>query len=60
MKKINVTIGTKLCTDNGQTFGYIGEPTEFGYCYKDLDAYKNDDDICYIPEYEFDGEGLGV
>lgn len=56
MKKINTTMGAKLCNDNGQSFGFIGEPTEFGYCYKDLDAWNNgnEDDIIYISEAEFE------
>lgn len=56
MKKINVNIGAKLCTDNGQTFGYFGDYTDNGYCYKDLDAWDNgnEDDIIYISEAEFE------
>ena len=58
-KKIDVTVGYKIVED-GKPTRYFADQTPEGMCYKDLDAYKNDDDICYIPECEFDGEGWGV
>lgn len=58
-KRIDVTVGYKI-VEKGKPTWYFADQTPEGMCYKDLDAYKNDDDICYIPECEFDGEGWGV
>ena len=58
-KRIDVTVGYKIVEDGKQTKYFAGDTGE-GMCYKDLDAYKNNNDICYIPEYEFDGEGWGA
>ena len=58
-KRIDVTIGYKI-VEEGKPTWYFADQTPEGMCYKDLDAYKNNDDICYIPEREFDGEGRGV
>lgn len=58
-KKIDVTIGYKI-VEEGKPTRYFADQTSEGMCYKDLDAYKNNDDICYIPECEFDGEGWEV
>lgn len=58
-KRIDVTVGYKIVED-GKPTRYFADDTGEGMCYKDLDAYKNDDDICYIPECEFDGEGWSV
>lgn len=58
-KRIDVTVGYKIVEGGKQTKYFAGDTGE-GMCYKDLDAYKNNDDICYISECEFDGEGWGV
>lgn len=55
-KRIDVTIGYKIVED-GKPTKYCAGNTGEGMSYKDIDAFKNDDDICYIPECEFDGEG---
>lgn len=58
-KRIDVTIGYKI-VEEGKPTRYFADQTSEGMCYKDIDAYKNNDDICYIPECEFDGEGWSV
>lgn len=58
-KRIDVTVGFKI-VEEGKPTWYFADQTPEGMCYKDLDAYKNNDDICYIPECEFDGEGWSV
>ena len=58
-KRIDVTVGYKIVEEGKPTWYFAGDTGE-GMCYKDLDAYKNNDDICYIPECEFDGEGWSV
>lgn len=58
-KRIDVTVGYKI-VEKGKPTWYFADQTPEGMCYKDIDAYKNGDDICYIPECEFDGEGWGV
>ena len=55
-KRIDVTIGYKIVEDGKPTRCFAGDTGE-GMCYKDIDAFKNNSDICYIPECEFDGEG---
>ena len=58
-KRIDVTIGYKIVED-GKPTRYFADQTSEGMCYKDLDAYNNNDDICYIPECEFNGDGWSV
>lgn len=58
-KRIDVTVGFKI-VEEGKPTWYFADQTPEGMCYKDLDAYKNNDDICYISECEFDGEDWGV
>ena len=58
-KRIDVTIGYKI-VEEGKPTWYFADKTSEGMCYKDIDAYKNNSDICYIPEYEFDGEGWSI
>lgn len=58
-KRIDVTVGYKI-VEEGKPTWYFADQTPEGMCYKDIDAYKNNDDICYIPECEFNGEGWGV
>ena len=58
-KRIDVTVGYKIVED-GKPTRYFADQTDNGMCYKDLDAYKNNDDICYIPECEFDEKGWSV
>lgn len=53
--KIDVTIGYKVVED-GKPTRYFGDQTENGVCYKDLEAFKDNSDLCYIPECELDGE----
>ena len=49
MNKIYVTIGYKVVED-GKPTRYYGDQTDNGVCYKDLDAFKDNSDLCYIPE----------
>jgi hypothetical protein len=58
-KRIDVAVGYKI-VEEGKPTWYFADQTPEGMCYKDIDAYMDDDDICYIPECEFDGEGWGV
>lgn len=58
-KRIDVTVGYKI-VEEGKPTWYFADQTPEGMCYKDLDAYKNNSDICYIPECEFDGEGWSI
>lgn len=58
-KRIDVTIGYKIVED-GKPTRYFADQTSEGMCYKDIDAYNNNDDICYIPECEFNGDGWSV
>lgn len=44
-----VTVGYKEVED-GQPTRYYGDETENGVCYKDLEAFKDNSDLCYIPE----------
>jgi hypothetical protein len=48
---IYVTIGYKVVED-GKPTRYYGDQTDNGVCYKDLKAFKDNSDICYIPECE--------
>lgn len=48
---IYVTIGYKVVED-GKPTRYYGDQTDNGMCYKDLEAFKDGSDICYIPECE--------
>ena len=43
-KRIDVTIGYKI-VEEGKPTRYFADQTPEGMCYKDIDAYKNDDDI---------------
>lgn len=56
-KRIDVTVGYKIVED-GKPTRYFGAMTEDGVCYKDLDAYKKNDGICYIPQTILDNSGL--
>ena len=58
-QRIDVAIGFKIVEKGKPTRYYAGDTGE-GMCYKDEKAYNNDDDICYIPECEFDGEGWSI
>ena len=49
--KTYVTIGYKVA-EEGKPTRYFGDQTENGVCYKDLDAFRDNSDICYIPEGE--------
>ena len=49
--RIYVDIGFKEVIE-GQPTRYWGDQTENGVCYKDMAAFKDNSDICYIPEYE--------
>ena len=53
--KIDVTIGYKVVED-GKPTRYFGDQTDNGVCYKDMEAFKDNSDICYIAESELDGE----
>lgn len=48
------TVGYRKYDDNGTLIDIIGGKTENGYCYKDEEAYKTGEGICYIPEYDLD------
>lgn len=54
MKKIEVTIGFKVVDDNNNIIGYEGSYTGNGFCYKDMNAFENGNDVIYISEYCFD------
>lgn len=54
--RIDVTIGYKIVEEDKPT-RYYGDQTENGVCYKDLEAFKDNSDICYISECELKGEG---
>lgn len=49
MNTIYVTIGYKVVED-GKPTRYYGDQTDNGVCYKDLEAFKDNSDLCYIPE----------
>ena len=57
--RIDVEIGYKI-VENGKPTRYFAGQTNEGMCYKDVKAYEENSDICYIPECEFDGEGWSV
>lgn len=57
--RIDVEIGYKI-VEKGMPTRYFAGQTEEGMCYKDIKAYEDASDICYIPEYEFDGEGWSI
>lgn len=50
--KIYVTIGYKE-VEEGKPTRYYGDQTDNGVCYKDLEAFKDGSDLCYIPECDF-------
>ena len=52
-KKIEVTIGFKTINENGVET-YFGDYTDIGFCYKNIDAFKNGLGVIYIGEYEFE------
>lgn len=54
MKKIEVTCGFKFVDEHNNIVGYDGGNTFNGYCYKDEDAFKSGEGICYISEYELE------
>lgn len=58
-KRIDVTVGYKIVEEGKPTWYFAGDTGE-GMCYKDIDAYKDNSDICYIPECEFNGEGWSI
>lgn len=47
--KIYVTTGYKE-VEEGKPTRYYGDQTDNGVCYKDLEAFKDGSDLCYIPE----------
>ena len=58
-KRIDVSVGFKVVEEGKDTW-YFADDTIEGMCYKDKMAWDNNDDICYIPESEFDGDGWGM
>lgn len=52
-KKIEVTNGYKIVDENGIVVGYETGSTMNGECYKDEDAFKKKEGVCYISEYEY-------
>ena len=54
-KKIEVTIGFKTINENGVET-YFGDYTNNGFCYKNIDAFKNGLGVIYIGEYDFQSE----
>lgn len=51
MKEIEVSYGSRTVDDNGNIVRYNSGPTDQGYVYKDVDAWKSGNGICYISEY---------
>lgn len=51
MGTIYAEIGYKE-VEEGKPTRYYGDQTDNGVCYKDLKAFKDNSDICYIPECE--------
>lgn len=52
-----VSYGRKVYDDKGVLLGYEAGKTDEGFIYKDEKAFLNcPDEICYIPEYAFEGE----
>lgn len=53
MKRIDVTCGYREEYPNGDIYYYGGE-TEQGVVYKDVEAWRIGDGVCYISEHEFE------
>lgn len=53
MKRIDVTCGYREEYPNGDIYYYGGE-TEQGVVYKDMEAWKSGEGVCYINELAFD------
>jgi hypothetical protein len=53
MKRIDVTCGYREEYPNG-TVHYYGDSTNNGYCYKDMEAWRTGEGVCYIGEHEFE------
>lgn len=49
--KTYVDVGFKVA-EKGKPTRYFGDETDNGVCYKDVEAFKDGSDICYIPEGE--------
>lgn len=49
--KTYVDVGFKVA-EKGKPTMYFGDQTDNGVCYKDVEAFRNGSDICYIPEGE--------
>ena len=47
-----VYIGAINYDDNGNIVSYETGGTDNGWCFKDKDAWKSGEGICYIPEYD--------
>jgi len=55
MKKVEVNgVGFKVYDDNGTLIGYEADVCGEGTVYKDYDAYKSGEGICYVSEHGFD------
>jgi hypothetical protein len=52
METINTTIGYR--TINNGEIKYYGGQTDNGWCYKDIDAWKNGEGVIYISEYSLE------
>lgn len=55
-KRNDVTVGYKI-VEEGKPTRYYAECTGEGMCYKDINAFDKNDDVCYIPECEFKSDG---
>lgn len=51
MKEIRADIGYRI-EDSSFGIKYFGEETDNGICYKDFNAWKNNNGVIYIGEYE--------
>lgn len=52
MKIVKVDVGWRIETDE-KTY-YVGEYCGSGVIYKDYDAFRTGNGVCYVPEYDFD------
>ena len=43
-----------LVKENGKVYDYEGGQTDNGFVYKDYEAFKSGEGICYISEYELE------
>ena len=50
LKEIETTVGYRSENELGQPMNYEGGATDNGLCYKDDDAFKSGNGICYISE----------